>query len=246
MPCPPAVADGGSSESSSPLLNIGNLFGGQGGGNANGGADITPVGANINNWADQTRGDLPPPPPPKLPPAPPAEDTFDEETDWLSNLETVVSEAYDLVADCSGAANQSETQYYDTVADLHEILKLTTTELLKINSSAPPGLFKKAANISIALVRRSSKAAPKIRRRGMQLRVKGPNVAQREVALNPSPAPAPVRPTPAEQVAAAAEAEKKRKAEAQYAADLADWRERVNNAADKYRRATSTSHVVTS
>lgn len=183
-PPPPNTTDEDSSDSSTPCDNDENTSIGLGQENPTGSGTGNLDGEKADENTDQSKNQLPPLPP-KLPPPPSSEDTFDEESDWLSNLETIVSEAYNLVADCNNAADQNEAQYLDTIADLNEILKLTTAELLKIDSSAPPSFFRKAVNIRVVIVRHASKASAEIKRRELQLRVKELNIAKREAALNP-------------------------------------------------------------
>lgn len=206
----------------------------------------TPPADDTNNDVDPHNNPPPPktnpkfPSPPKNPPPAASEDTLDTETDWLANLETVVSEAYILVEDCNRAADQDESQYRDTVADLHEILQLTATELLKIDCTAPPTLFQKAVKVRVALIRHASKAAAEVKHRQLQQRVKELNIAKQEAALQtPSPS-ASSQPTPTELAAAAAEEEKRRQAEAQYAAELAAWQAKYDEAVIQYQKVCDT------
>lgn len=165
-------------------------------------------------------------------------DEFDEESDYIANLEAIINETYNLVENCNKAADIDEDQYFDTIAELYDLLKMSADELMKINTNNPPShLYRKASNIRISLVRHKSKASAELHRREIQNRIQQLELSQKEAALaNP-----PKLPTPEEQAAvaaaAAAAAEKEKAEEAQFTANLAEWRKKYDDALRHYKRA---------
>ena len=147
----------------------------------------------------------------------------------------MVSGAYDLVSECHKAGDQGELAYLDTIVDLHDLLVETADNLHKIDSTAPPLLFRRATNIRIALLRHKGRAAAEVKRRNTQQRLQELELAEKEAALR-SPSTSK-KLTPAEQAAAAAAEEEQRRAEAQYAADLAEWQKRYDSAIYDYHAA---------
>lgn len=110
---------------------------------------------------------------------------------------------------------------------------MSADELMKINPSAPPLLYRKASNIHISLIRHKSKAAAELHRREIHNRIQQLELLQKEAALT---APSTSKtPTPAEEAAAAAAAEKERREAAKYAADLAEWQKRYDDAVENYK-----------